>query len=1204
MLDRIKNIRLGLFVTSTLLIAVLIPQVELLFGSTQTPAKVSMEEISYSRDIKPLFSDRCYQCHGPDSESREGGFRLDDPESALGEADSGERPIVPGDPEASELFLRISLSSDNDEAMPPTYAHKPSLSSEEVERVKKWILAGAPFEKHWSFVAPTRPKVPTDPSGWAKTNIDQFIARGIQKHGLTPSPAADRSKLIRRVTLDLTGLPPTVEEVEAFLNDRSPDAYEKLVDRLLNSPRYGEHMARYWLDAVRYGDTHGLHLDNYREIWPYRDWVIESFNDNLKWDDFTIRQLAGDLLESPGQKDLIASGYNRLHVSTNEGGSIKEEVYVRNVVDRVSTTGSVFLGLSVGCAQCHDHKFDPISAEDFYSMFAFFNNLEAEPMDGNAKAHAPVLSIPTAESTRRLTEIAARMEELAKESEKPDPEFEAAFLDWQNRWHEKLQSAWSTVTVEQAESKNGTQLNIAEATQVITASGKNPDTETFEVTLKTDLVDITGIRLDALLGSNGLAGRAVNGNVVMSEFEAASKPTGGEGEFQKLRFVSADADYSQPNFPVSKAIDGVIDRNSGWAINGHQIKANRSAAFAAEQPFGFEGGTTIRVRLVFDTVHRQHVFQNFRFLVTANTDFGTHVATDWKSVGPFVAKDAQSAYQKDFGPESNVNLTEGYSYTTPKGKTKQIGWIDQKKFDDGKTHLFSDNAIGAHYLYREIVSPSERELTLSLGSDDAIRVWLNGEVVHENNVARGVAADQDNVRLTLKPGSNQLLIKIINFGGAAGFYYAEKKSKSLTPNLRLQEYLIAKQEQRTESQLAELKDFYGQSNPAWKSLTEEIAKLTAEKAKIESERPTTLIMKERSDPKPAYLLKRGQYDQPDKDRGAMKRSVPSFLPPLPESAPVNRLGFAQWLVTDQNPLMARVTVNRFWQQLMGSGIVATADDFGSQGTQPTHPELLDWLAVDFRENGWDVKRLVKQIVTTKTYQQDSTVSESAFKQDPKNLWLARGPRYRLDAEALRDQALAVSGLLVQKLGGPGVKPPQPAGLWKSVGYVGSNTSTFKADVGREKIHRRSIYTFWKRTSPPPQMSVFDAPTREECVVSRERTNNPLQALLLLNDPQYFEAARHLAERVLKENSAEEPSIRAKRMFYFATLRKATDEETNVLKLVYEQQLSVFQKDAAAAKQLLTVGAFDPPTDVDLAELAAWTMAANVVLNLDELINKQ
>ncbi len=813
------------------------------------------------------------------------------------------------------------------------------------------------------------------------------------------------------------------EETEAFLADDSPDAVERVVDRLLASPRYGEHMARYWLDAVRYGDTHGLHLDNYREMWPYRDWVVRAFNSNLPWDDFTVMQIAGDLLPEATLDDKIASGFNRCHVSTNEGGSIDEEVYVRNVVDRVSTTGTVFLGLTMGCAVCHDHKFDPITMRDFYSSFAFFNNLDGTAMDGNSPDHAPTVKSPTGSQAQELAELQEALREAEEQLATPLPEVDAAQAIWESKTRERL---------------------------------------------------------------------------------------------------------------------------------------------ASENP--------------------------------SNLSFGT-----WSSVGPFRA-DTRYLYSRNHGPEGK-DIDTSQRFRTSTGD--ELTWQQRPEWADGEVHVAVAQAMSALFVYRAIESDRPQTVSIGLGTDDGVKVYFNGKLVHKNQVARSVTPDEDQLKLKLKEGTNHLLLKIINEGGNSGFCFTTPEAADPTP-AEVLAAIAEPYDTRTAEQKAAVRQYFRLQvgdTPQLKELVANAESLRTKIQKLDAEIPTTLVMKERAEPRAAYLLARGQYDAPDKETGPLPRAVPGFLPPLPDDAPRDRLGYAQWLIAADHPLMARVTVNRFWQQFFGTGLVATADDFGSQGAWPSHPQLLDWLAVDFQEHGWDVKRLIKQLVMSSTYQQSSKSTRQLYAADPSNRLLAHGPRFRLDAEVLRDQALAVSGLLVNRLGGPGVKPPQPDGLWKAVAFVGSNTDTFVADTELDKIHRRSLYTFWKRTSPPPQFSTLDAPSRESCVVRRERTNTPLAALLLLNDPQYVEAARKLAERSMLETAAEPHGV-AESMLRLATLRTPPAVDIDRLVRMYEQSLARYQQDGEAAAKLLAVGASPVDAELDKAQLAAWTLAANAVLNLDEVLNKE
>ncbi len=821
------------------------------------------DSIDYARDIRPILSDRCYSCHGPSEEGREGGLQLDSKASALGESESGERAIVPGDFEASELYRRI-LSDDVDERMPPLESNK-TLSPEEIEGIKKWIEEGAAWNEHWAFVTLKRAELPpVRNQAWAKTPLDHFILASLEEEGLAPSAEANRETLIRRVSFDLTGLPPTLEEIDDFLAAPSPKAYENLVDRLLASPRYGEHMARYWLDAARYSDTHGMHFDNYREMWPYRDWVVRAFNDNMPYDQFAIEQLAGDLLPNATTDQRIATGFNRCHVTTNEAGSIEEEVYVRNVVDRVVTTGTVFMGMTFECTRCHDHKYDPLTMKDFYSLFAFFNSLDAPAKDGNLARHGPYETYLLPEGRRSIQTLRDR-------------------------------------------------VGLAES-------------------------EIAALRKSTVEGS----------------------------------------EYGE------------------WIDNRTQEVENSSVLV---------------------------------------------------EIGPILAVD-------------------------PKARTGE-----------------------------------QNELLLTY--------FLN---------------------------------------------HHEPKAGALSDKL----------------------------TSVQKSLDTEMKKWSG----------TTLVWRDRKEPRSSYILTRGEYD---KKGDLIEQATPAMFPPMPEDAPKNRLGFAQWLVSREHPLTARVIVNRLWQQIFGIGIVKTSEDFGSQGEPPSHPELLDWLALQFVEDAWDVKQMMKRIVLSAAYRQSSAVTPKLLAKDPENRLIGRGPRFRLDAEMLRDQALFVSGLLVNKMGGPSVKPPQPAGLWAAVAQTASNTAKFKSDSDPDKVHRRTLYTFIKRTAAPPETGMLDAPTREFSCVRRERTNTPLQALLLLNDPQYFEAARALAERTIREGGTL-PEERTVFMFRLCTGRRPTEKAKAEIVKMYQDYLTLFEKEEEA-KKLIVVGELPPGSRVSRTEIVAWTMVGNLLLNLDETLTK-
>jgi hypothetical protein len=983
----------------------------------------AQDAVDFNRDIRPILSDKCFACHGPNTTDRQGGFRLDVKQSAFGAADSGQRPIVPGDPDKSGMLTRITSNRDADR-MPPEDSGK-SLSHSEIAQLRHWIQAGAPWENHWSFLAPQGREPPDVQSGQlARNPIDQFVLARLAVEGLEPAPSADRLTLLRRVTFDLTGLPATPTEADAFLADKSSQAFERVVDRLLTSDRYGEHMARFWLDAARYGDTHGLHLDNYREMWPYRDWVVGAFNDNLPYDQFAVQQLAGDLLSKPTRDRLIATGFNRAHVTTNEGGSITEEVHVRNVVDRVVTVGTVFMGMTFECTRCHDHKYDPFTMDDFYSMFAFFNSIDGSPLDGNRKDHAPVLQVPTAEQETQLADFDRQIRELEKKLVSPWPALDAL----QHTWEEEL-----------------------------------------------------------------------------------VRPGGAES-------------------------------------------SNESA--------------------------------------TAMLSLG-----DWYTVGPF-SDNRRYLYAKKHGPEGKpIKLDD--TFLLAAGET--VAWTRRPEWSDGQPHTGLPGRLAANFLYRVVTAPESRKVSVSLGSDDAIKVYLNGAEVFANDVTRGVAADQETLELVLEQGKNELLIKIMNYGGESGFYFDAKGEVAPIPSEVLQ---IAQRlsDQRTDKEREKLREFFRNKIATSSELAaalSELESLRKQRGAVDGQVATTLIWREAAEPKTAYYLNRGEYDQPGR---AVSRRTPSSLPPMSEALPPDRLGFARWLTDPSHPLTARVAVNRIWQQLFGTGIVKTAEDFGSQGERPSHPDLLDWLAERFMNDGWDVKAMMKRIVMSATYQQSSQAGQELRRRDPENRLLARGPRFRLDAEMLRDQALAISGLLVQQLGGPSVKPLQPDGLWFAVGYSGSNTVRFTPDTGRDKVHRRTLYTFIKRTAPPPQMSIMDAPSREACVMRRERTNTPLLSLVLFNDPQYVEAARALGERTMRE-AGTDPSVRAAYMFRLCTGRSPSDVELQDLVQGFEEERISYSENRPAAESLLSIGELAADTKLNPSELAAWTLIANMLLNLDEVVTK-
>jgi mono/diheme cytochrome c family protein len=1022
--------------------------------ATNGPLIAQEARIRYDRDIRPILADNCFACHGPDANQRKAKLRLDHRAGALSPARSGGQAIVPGKPDDSLLVERITEDNPS-RRMPPKKSGK-HLTPAQIDLLRRWIAEGAPYSVHWAFVPPRRhalPKVKND--AWPRNAIDYFILDRLEREGLQPSPQAEKTTLIRRVTLDLTGLPPTPAEVDAFLADKSPNAYEKVVDRLLQSPRYGEHVGRFWLDAARYGDTHGLHLDNYREMWPYRDWVIKAFNDNKPYDRFLIEQLAGDLLPNPTLDQLVATGFNRCHVTTSEGGSIEEEVYVRNVVDRVDTMGTVFLGLTVGCARCHDHKFDPLKTKEFYQFFAFFNNLDGPALDGNAARPAPTVPIPTAEQKAEL--------------ERLNRDIAAA--------RKKIQSALAKVKY-----------------------ADHADTQEAEQPARAEYVWID----DAIPGG--------------------AKPASDGSANGQWTFVT------RPHHPV---------------FSGE--KASMRTATGRSQHF-FEGANP-----------------------------GLRVGTD----------DVLFAYvYLDPAHPPKEIMLQWHS-----GEWRHRAYWGENLIDWGRDKSTERRHLGPLPKKGEWVRLEVEAAKVGLKPGTIINGWaftqFDGTVYWDR---AGI--------VTRTPQGKQ------SFTSLSAWVRAQRAAGGAGLPKDIQQIVKLPRDKRNEQQKKQLRAYflenvYSGTKATLAPLRKQIAELEKKVQRIEKEMPATLVFKERATPRQAYILKRGEYDQRGEKVG---RDTPRFLPPLPENAPRDRLGLAQWLLAADHPLTARVEVNRLWQQCFGVGLVKTTEDFGTQGESPSHPRLLDWLAVQFREDGWDIKKMMKRLVMSATYRQSSRVTKDRLAKDPHNRLLSRGPRFRLDAEMLRDQALFVSGLLVEKQGGPSVKPPQPAGLWEAVGYTGSNTKNFKPDRGHEKVHRRSLYTFWKRTAPPPQMNTFDAPSRESCIVRRERTNTPLQALLLMNEPQFVEAARALAERGMKEGGTT-TAARLTYLFRLTTARWPDAKELAEMTAAYKDHLAAYRRDAARAKKLISVGETKPDGKLDASELAAWTMIANLLLNLDEAINK-
>lgn len=1158
------------------------------------PSAAALAPIIFDRDIRPILSDRCFQCHGFDEAERKAGLRLDHPEGAFARLESGVHAIVPGDPGESEMIRRLR-ATDPADVMPPPDSHR-QVSSMEIALLERWVREGAEYPQHWAFRAPTPPDVdalrsslPSDLAEWARTPIDVCVARGFEERGLSPEPPADRDTWLRRVTFDLTGLPPTPDERAAFIADEAADAYERVVDRLLASPRYGEHFARPWLDAARYGDTHGLHLDNERSIWKYRDWVVQAFDENLPFDEFTIWQLAGDLLPEPTLDQRVATGFNRCHVTTSEGGAIDAEYLAKYAMDRVDTFGTVWLGLTLGCAQCHDHKFDPISQREYYELFAYFDNTAEAAMDGNALLPNPVVAAPTSAQAEELDRLSERVEALATRLEAPDPEMDAAQATWLVAERERLEARWQMFDTVDAFSVETTEFERRDDGSLL-ARGPVPDRDTYKVRATTSATDITALRVEALLDDSlvgGGPGRAHNGNLVLTELEVEAIAIADRSRRERVGFQHAVADFSQDGFPVEQAIDGNLDPNNGWAVDGHHRHRPSTAIFISKVPFGFDEGTEVQIRLRHTSQHAKHSIGRLRVTFTTDAAVGVVRSEPWSMIGPFAAANAIDGFQREFGPEGATPHPQ---------RTGDLEWIAKPEFADGRVHSLPGGPASATYLRRVIHAPEARRVRFSLGSDDGLRFWVNGEELLAQNVGRGAAPDQASVDVTLRPGENVVVFKVNNQAGPSGFYFRMDEDSE---RVAVEELVLRGEPSWIEPERAQVRRYFRRHHSSeWKRLERESQQAIAARDAYDRGIPRTLVIEERSMARTAHLLVRGQYDQPGE---AVAPGVPSVLPPLPDARTADRLELARWLVDPDHPLTARVTVNRFWQHYFGRGIVATPEDFGAQGAWPTHPELLDHLATEFVASGWDVKALQRAIVLSETYRQSSRVTDAKRAGDPDNRWLARGPRFRLDAEVIRDAALYASGLLVEKRGGRGVRPYQPDGVWEAVGYTSSNTAKYTRDSG-ESLYRRSLYTFLKRTAPPPNMAILDAPSRETCVVRRERTNTPLAALVLLNDPQFVEAARVLATRLRHETDGT-PEAMVDRAFEWVLSREATDDERHELVAYFDRERAVFAEEPEAAAQLLAVG--ESPRDDALppADHAAWTLVTSLLLNLDEAVSR-
>jgi hypothetical protein len=1163
--------------------------------------EVSTSQIDFNRDIRPILSDNCFACHGPDEGARKAKLRLDRPEEAIKPARSGETPIVPGEPSKSEIIIRVT-AEDEDDRMPPASSGK-TLSATQIDLLRRWIEQGAKWQTHWAFAAPERPEVPAvSDASWPRNEIDHFVLSKLAREGLKPSPEAEKPVLIRRASLDLTGLPPTVEEVDAFLADGSPDAYEKVVDRLMNWQRFGEHQARYWMDAVRYADTHGYHIDSHRDMWKYRDWVINAFNDNLPFDKFTTDQLAGDLQPNPSLEQKIATGFVRANMTTGEGGAIDDEYRAKYTFDRVETTGTIFMGMTLTCARCHTHKYDPIQHHEYYGLYAFFNQVDDKVMDENKPNPEPFLKVPSKEQAERMDWLKEHIAQRQGELEAPMVDLDTGQKYWQRDWAARLAEGWAPLDAARARSvlTNGAELRLM-ADLSIQAEGANPDKDVHEVMFAPAPGEISALRLEVLpseLDGKSTTGRSAEGTFAISELEVdLVRPTteGHERSVRRLKFSHSAADSEAKEGGIGRALDGNAD--TGWQVPTNSVAQPHVAVFVPAEPLRIQIGDELNVRLRSETAKPRAALARYRISVARGESsvdwwhppsFGP-----WHVLGPLKPKDGTPTLESVYEPETKVDLKKKFP-----GVREEVGWSERRDYEDGRASLLVQDLHGVHgirYLYRTLTLPRSRTLELHLRADGPFRLWVNGEQVAERHRGPSPSEPSTKVTVQLKEGENRFLWKVVTVQGAAYFTFSPDmgSADALTPEIAA---VLAVSPSTAENE-SKLRTYYRrQHSPAFRERHDELVNWKQELEVTDRAVPTTMVAKEAGMSKETFMLLRGEYD---KKGDKVEPHVPAIFPPLPDGAPTNRLGLAQWLLDPAHPLTARVTVNRIWQQHFGVGLVKTTEDFGMQGEHPSHPELLDWLATEFIRSGWDVKHMHRLIVTSATYRQSSRATPELLERDPENRLLARGPRFRLDAEAIRDTALFVSGLLVEKVGGRSVRPYEPPGLWEAVSF--NNSQKYVEDAG-DAQYRRSLYTYWKRQSPPPNMMLFDAPTRESCTVRRSRSNTPLQALALLNDPQFVEAARAFAQRIILEGG-DGVRDRARFAFRLATSRDPSNDELAVLCGFFEEQCDTFRHDPSAAEKFLTVGPFTPKADLDPAELAAWAALGSLILNLDEAITK-
>jgi len=1179
----------------------------------------SAAEPDFNRDIRPILSQNCFKCHGMDDKARKGALRLDQREPATKPAKSGEIAIVPNQPDKSELIKRI-FSTDDEERMPPT-STKVLLSDAQKQKLKEWVAAGAKYDPHWAFVPPKLPPVPQSKLGVGKNPIDAFVLARLDKENLKPSPEADKFTLCRRVYIDLIGIPPTPEEADAFAKDAAPDAYEKLVEKLLAMPQYGERWARRWLDLARYADTNGYEKDRSRTMWPYRDWVVRALNADLPFDQFTIKQIAGDMLPNPMPDDFIATGFHRNTMLNEEGGIDPNEYRYYAMVDRNNTTGTAWLGLTVGCCQCHTHKYDPILHKEYYSLMAFLDN-----------ADEPDYEIPDAEREKKRAEIEAKIAKLTAELP--------------TRWQVPTDAQWFSPP----SFKGGAGGVIATASGVpaevladnaIKFGGAVPDKDTYTLTFDADVANVDRLKLEVLKDGNTGPGRTPHGNFVLSEISVSVAPKDAPDKAQSVKLLRATADFSQKEFDIAGAFDGKPE--TGWAIDPGDSKTaikERTATFFFEKPVAFEKGARFTVKLE-QNYGSKHVIGKLRLSLGAPVAANippearrkeiidrrfaewekteSDAALKWQILRPAEMKSSLPLLtQLDDGSilaSGDINKSETYEL---KFESKLSGVTSMRLEvlpDDslpahGPGMAFYEGPKGDFFLSEFHIIVAGQRIKPVRSTDSYSKGGIGGgkigaQYTQDGDMSSGWATngEQGNAHSAVfafeKPldlnGTLEVKLQFErHYACPLGKFRIAVSTDAKPAEARghvaeIDELLTKPAAQRTDGEKEKLMVAFYEAAPELAGARDEIKKLRNSIPKL----GTALCMRERpaNNPRATFLHHRGEWLQP---KEKVEPGVPSFLPQLPTDAPKNRLAYAKWLVSKENPLTARVIVNRQWQAFFGRGIVRTLEDFGYQGEMPSHPELLDWLALEFMNQGWSLKKLHALIVTSATYRQSSSMSPELEQRDANNILLARGPRFRIEAELVRDSVLKAAGLLSSKMGGPGVFPPQPASV-TSEGTYGA--LAWNASQGEDR-YRRSLYTFMKRSAPFAMISTFDGPTGEVCLAKRETSNSALQALTLLNDTLFMEAAQAMGKQIAAEKALASDDDKAARIFRRCLIRAPQPDEIAALAAFAKKQRERFSSKQLDAEQFAGKGDGDP------IEKAVWTAVSRAVMNLDEMIVKK